>query len=127
LFFSFWRFSHSSLFDISSSIFLLPAVPFMSAEEALAPTSRHQHVLPDGRVAYEWSQTLNDVTVFISVPQGVRGRDLNVCIERSRCRLGLKSNPPYLDVSFFEGTLRTLSFQREVPERSTEREIQRAR
>ena len=73
----------------------------MSAEEALAPTSRHKHVLPDGRVAYEWSQTLNDVTVFIPVPPGVRCRDLDVCIERLRCRLGLKGNPPYLDVSRF--------------------------
>ena len=71
----------------------------MSAEEALAPTRRHQHILPDGRVAYEWSQSLSDVTVFVPCPQGVRGRDLDVCIERERCRLGLKGNPPYLDVS----------------------------
>lgn len=71
----------------------------MSAEEALAPTRRHQHILPDGRVAYEWSQSLSDVTVFVPCPEGVRGRHLDVCIERKRCRLGLKGNPPYLDVS----------------------------
>ena len=73
----------------------------MSAEDALAPTRRHQHTLPDGRVAYEWSQSLSDVTVFVPCPPGVRGRDLDVRIERERCRLGLKGNPPYLDVSGF--------------------------
>ena len=96
-----------SFFDISVDVpfnprlRFLPPLPkqFMSAEEALAPTRRHQHILPDGRVAYEWSQSLSDVTVFVPCPQGVRGRDLDVCIERERCRLGLKGNPPYLDVS----------------------------
>lgn len=96
-----------SFFDISVDVpfnprlRFLPPLPkqFMSAEEALAPTLRHQHILPDGRVAYEWSQSLSDVTVFVPCPQGVRGRDLDVCIERERCRLGLKGNPPYLDVS----------------------------
>jgi len=89
------------LFDISlaSTFHPLSSKRFMSAEEALAPTRRHQHILPDGRVAYEWSQSLNDVTVFVPCPEGVRGRDLDVCIERKRCRLGLKGNPPYLDVS----------------------------
>lgn len=73
----------------------------MSAEEALAPTSRHQYKLPDGRVAYEWSQSLDDVTVFVLVPPGVRGKDLDVRIENRRCTLGIRGNPPYLDVSMF--------------------------
>jgi hypothetical protein len=82
-----------------------------AAEDALAPARRHQHILPDGRVAYEWSQSLNDVTVLVAtVPEGVRGRDLDVCIERGRCRLGLRGNPPYLDVSVFV----SFSFGREA-------------
>jgi len=85
-----------------------------AAEDALAPARRHQHILPDGRVAYEWSQSLNDVTVLVAtVPEGVRGRDLDVCIERGRCRLGLRGNPPYLDVSVFV----SFSFGREAMRR----------
>ena len=101
LFFSRLRHPRVDIIAPPSSPLRFPPSPqqFMSAEEALAPTRRHQHILPDGRVAYEWSQSLNDVTVFVPCPAGVRGRDLDVCIERTRCRLGLKGNPPYLDVS----------------------------
>ena len=106
----------------------------MSAEEALAPTRRHQHTLPDGRVAYEWSQSLSDVTVFVPCPQGVRGRDLDVCIERERCRLGLRGNPPYLDVSAAFYSSRdvlylsfslSLSRRRRRPGRGTDRDGER--
>lgn len=98
----------------------------MSAEEALAPTRRHQHILPDGRVAYEWSQSLSDVTVFVPCPEGVRGRDLDVCIERKRCRLGLKGNPPYLDVSFARCRLREKQ-QRDEKREERARERERAK
>ena len=113
---------------------------FMSAEEALAPASRHQHLLPDGRVAYEWSQSLSDVTVCVACPPelGVRGRDLDVRIEHRRCRLGLKGNPPYLDVRallfffpFSKGDALSLSLARalflSLLEKKTERASERGR
>ena len=48
--------------------------------DKVAPSSRRAHVLPDGRVAYEWDQTIDEVNVYIRVPDGARARDLDVTI-----------------------------------------------
>lgn len=62
----------------------------------LAPSQRHafQH---QGRTVYEWEQTLEDVSVFVPLPPGVRARDLAVAITASKLSVGIKGNPPYLD------------------------------
>mmetsp|Transcript_20483 Transcript_20483/g.44364 ORF Transcript_20483/g.44364 Transcript_20483/m.44364 type:complete len:348 (-) Transcript_20483:53-1096(-) len=39
---------------------------------------------------YVWTQTLAEVTVTIPVPDGTRGRDLNVVIGKSKLKVGLK-------------------------------------
>ena len=69
----------------------------MSAE-ALAPSERHSFT-HNGRVIYEWDQTLTEVNIYIPVPSGVRGKDLTIDIQSSHLKVGIKGNPPYLDVS----------------------------
>ena len=69
----------------------------MSAE-ALAPSQRHTYT-HNGRVIYEWDQTLTEVNIYITVPAGVRAKDLTVDIQSQHLTVGIKGNPPYLDVS----------------------------
>jgi len=47
---------------------------------------------------YSWTQTLSDVQVSIPVPAGTRGRDINFKLEPNRITLGIKGQPPILDV-----------------------------
>jgi hypothetical protein len=70
----------------------------MSAEQALAAPHRHAVTLPDGRPIYEWCQTLADVDVYLPAPPGAPGCAFDVRLELGRVRVGLKGNPPYLDV-----------------------------
>ena len=66
--------------------------------EALAPSRRHTFI-HNGRLIYEWDQTLTEVNIYISVPSGVRAKDLAVNIQSHHLSVGIKGNPPYLDVS----------------------------
>ena len=50
--------------------------------DQLAPTSRHAFT-HEGRVVYEWDQTLEEVNVYVSVPPGVRAGALAVAIKTS--------------------------------------------
>ena len=72
------------------------------AMDKIAPVGRRAHLLPDGRVAYEWEQTLEDVTVYVAVPPGTRARDLDVAIGKSTLRVGIAGNPPYLEHALAE-------------------------
>jgi HSP20 family molecular chaperone IbpA len=68
----------------------------IGGDPRLAPERRHAFVHA-GATIYEWEQTLAEVNVYVPVPPGVRGRDLDVLVERARLRFGLRGNPPFLD------------------------------
>jgi len=55
---------------------------------------RHQD-----HVVYEWDQTLNDLNIYIQVPAGVKGKQIYVDLEIKHIRVGIKPNPPYLEVN----------------------------
>lgn len=65
--------------------------------EKLAPPKRHQYT-HQGRVIYEWNQSLEEVNLFIEVPPGVSAKQLEVEVTGTQLKIGLKGNPPYLDV-----------------------------
>ena len=60
--------------------------------DQLAPTSRHAFT-HEGRVVYEWDQTLEEVNVYVAVPPGVRADALDVAIKTSDVSIGIKGNP----------------------------------
>ncbi|KAF8905528.1 nuclear movement protein nudC [Gymnopilus junonius] len=45
---------------------------------------------------YSWTQELGEVDVTIPVPQGTRGKDLLVIIEKKKLSVGLKGNEPIM-------------------------------
>lgn len=53
-----------------------------------------------GRKIYEWDQTLQDINMYIDVPDGVRAKHLAVKIGAARLTIGLKGNPPFIDEPF---------------------------
>jgi hypothetical protein len=50
------------------------------------------------RTIYEWEQTLQEVSVFVVAPPGVRSSQVDCQFSATRLRLGLKGNPPYVEV-----------------------------
>lgn len=73
-------------------------VPGMT--DKLAPSDRYKYI-HEGRTIYEWDQTLSEVNIYIEVPAGVKAKQLFVDISSTHISLGIRPNPPYLDVSIF--------------------------
>ena len=51
----------------------------------------------EGRVIYEWDQSLEDVNIYITPPPGVVPDMIDCTISPNHLRLGLRGNPPFLD------------------------------
>ncbi len=51
-----------------------------------------------GRTVYEWEQSLDDVNIYIAAPPGVRSHNIACKIMYCRVTLGVKGNPPFIDV-----------------------------
>ena len=51
-----------------------------------------------GKLIYEWEQTLADVNIYIEIPEGVAVKLLYIDLESRSIRVGIKPNPPYLQV-----------------------------
>lgn len=63
--------------------------------DKLAPSKRHafKH---EGRVVYEWDQTLEDLNLYVRVPPGVSAKQLDVKIATGSVTIGIRGNPPYM-------------------------------
>lgn len=46
---------------------------------------------------YTWSQTLYETTVEVPMPQGTRGKDLDVVMTKQKLKVGLKGKTPVID------------------------------
>lgn len=60
---------------------------------AIAKEAAEQAALP-----YTWKQTLLDVDVSLSVPSGLRGRDLAIVIAKTSLSVGVKGKEPIIKV-----------------------------
>ncbi|EFA83334.1 hypothetical protein PPL_04127 [Heterostelium album PN500] len=54
-----------------------------------------------GRTIYEWDQTLEEVNIYIEVPEGVSSKMIACQITSNKLILGIRGNPPFIDEEFF--------------------------
>ncbi|KAG0574313.1 hypothetical protein KC19_VG253400 [Ceratodon purpureus] len=66
------------------------------AAEKLAPTERHRFE-QDGDLIYEWDQQLEEVNMYIPLPDRLPTKLLYCTIKPKHLELGIKGNPPFLD------------------------------
>ena len=51
------------------------------------------------KLPYKWRQTLQDVdAVFHTIPKGTRGKELDIVIGKRHLKVGIKGQPPVVDV-----------------------------
>jgi len=50
-----------------------------------------------GRTIYEWDQSLDEVNIWIKPPPGVTPNLIDILIQHSHLRVGIKGNPPFLN------------------------------
>ena len=63
-------------------------------EEARAREAEEQAKLP-----YKWTQTIGDVDVTVPVDGKLKGKDLVVVLKKTKLTVGVKGQPPIIDVS----------------------------
>jgi hypothetical protein len=51
----------------------------------------------EGRVVYEWDQTLEEVNTYVPAPPGAPASAIDCVFGGTRLRLGIKGNPPYVE------------------------------
>lgn len=54
-----------------------------------------------GRLIYEWEQGLEDLSMYVTPPQGVTAKMIECKIGNTKLTLGLKGTKPFIDVIFF--------------------------
>jgi hypothetical protein len=59
---------------------------------------------------YSWTQTLQEVTVQIKIPEGTKSRMVACDIKSKTLKAGLKGQPPILAVSFLKKALDAMIF-----------------
>ena len=51
----------------------------------------------EGRLIYEWEQSLDEVNIYIAPPSGLTARELDIVIQHNHVRIGVKGTPPFID------------------------------
>ena len=51
---------------------------------------------------YSWTQQLPEVNITVPVPQGTKSRSVICDIKKDRLKVGLKGQPPIIDVSSYK-------------------------
>jgi HSP20 family molecular chaperone IbpA len=62
--------------------------------EAKAKEDAEQAALP-----YKWTQTIKDLDVTIPIPGNIKGRDLDVTLAKTKLKVAIKGQTPFIDVS----------------------------
>lgn len=57
----------------------------------------------NGRLVYEWEQDIEQVEMWITPPPGVTAKMIQCTITDHHFTLGIKGNPPFIDVSVIAG------------------------
>jgi len=55
----------------------------------------------EGRLIYEWDQSLDECNIYIKPPEGVTKNVLDISITHNHLRVGLKGSPPFIDENTF--------------------------
>jgi hypothetical protein len=63
--------------------------------DARAKEQAEQAALP-----YKWDQTIKDLDITVPIEGKYKGKDLDVNISRNALRVGIKGQPPVIDVRY---------------------------
>ena len=73
--------------------------PSQNPDPKAEAAARAKEAAEQAALPYKWRQSIGDVDVAIPVPKGTRARDLVVEIKKLRIKVGLKGQPPILEVN----------------------------
>ncbi|KAL9716298.1 hypothetical protein Ac2012v2_000744 [Leucoagaricus gongylophorus] len=65
-------------------------------QEAKDQADREREAAEQAVLPYQWRQELREIEINVPVPQGTRGKDLSVIIQKTKLSVGLRNQSPIL-------------------------------
>ena len=73
--------------------------PTPSEREKKDKEDRAREAEEQAKLPYKWTQTIQDLDITIDVPSNLRGKDIVVDMTRTKLKVGVKGQEPFIDVS----------------------------
>lgn len=85
---------------VSGAYYMLDSRIYPKSSKGKPDPARQRHIV-DGQVVYEWSQTPNMVTIYMSPPTALTKKELDIKISSKLLRVGRKGKPCFLKADTF--------------------------
>lgn len=72
--------------------------PTPSEREKKDKEERTREAEEQAKLPYKWTQTIQDLDITIAVSSNLRGRDIIVDMTKSKLKVGVKGQEPFIDV-----------------------------
>lgn len=72
--------------------------PTPSEREKKDKEDRAREAEEQAKLPYKWTQTISDLDITISVPSNLRGKDIIVDMTKTKLKVGVKGQEPFIDV-----------------------------
>ena len=72
--------------------------PTPSERERKNKEDRAREAEEQAKLPYKWTQTISDLDITISVPSNLRGKDIIVDMTKTKLKVGVKGQEPFIDV-----------------------------
>ena len=72
-------------------------------EAPVGTVGKRRKYMHGDRTIYEWEQALDEVNIYFAPPPGLRAAEIDCVILPHHLKLGIKGNPPFLDVRRLHG------------------------
>ena len=72
--------------------------PTPSERENKDKEDRAREAEEQAKLPYKWTQTIQDLDITIGVPSNLRGKDIVVDMTKTKLKVGVKGQEPFIDV-----------------------------
>ena len=72
--------------------------PTPSEREKKDKEDRAREAEEQAKLPYKWTQTIQDLDITIAVPSNLRGKDIVVDMTKTKLKVGVKGQEPFIDV-----------------------------
>ena len=72
--------------------------PTPSEREKKDKEDRAREAEEQAKLPYKWTQTIGDLDITIGVPSNLRGKDIVVDMTKTKLKVGVKGQEPFIDV-----------------------------
>ena len=75
-----------------------PSPAELAERERTEKERKAQEDAEQSQLPYKWTQSIRDVDITIPVSGTLKGRDMDVVLTKSNIRVGVKGQPPIIEV-----------------------------